>query len=325
MQPFVPGYFGKLPLAADFLSRHAGDDEALAFERWLQDGVRVTWERFSFMGKANQRALPSVRFVFWSRRPEAFLVGVLSQGRDSSGRRFPFSAFVQNRVQGLEASAPAFPSVFDGFFQAIEGFAHRNILSPPDLYAAVEESTGRIPSFPDPGFSSRQILEGRRIGDIDQVGSDGGVGTGRIQHGLEELYAFSERLAAAGKPVSVGVRLPLPDEPAPAMLAAVFWMEALRRIWRRFPAPPVCFWTAGQIDASQNGWLDAYTLPPEELAYVHLLDPGFVSDLLLPLAGTQGPATFGPANERRPLGANLSADFPLSEALDLVAAGGSAA
>ncbi|MDM7916698.1 MAG: TagF domain-containing protein, partial [Candidatus Eisenbacteria bacterium] len=63
---FEPGYFGKLPLAADFLSRHAGDPEALALERWLQEGVQLARLRFGPAADGKLLGFPPHRFVFWT-------------------------------------------------------------------------------------------------------------------------------------------------------------------------------------------------------------------------------------------------------------------
>jgi type VI secretion system ImpM family protein len=338
MQSFVSGYFGKLPLAADFLSRHAGDDEALAFERWLQDGVRATWERFSFLGKASQRELPSVRFVFWTKQPARFLVGVLSQGKDRSGRRFPFAAFVQNRTLDLEASASAFPLAFGDFFSAMEGLARREILTPPDLYAAVEEAREQIPPLLPPILSAETFLQGRTAADLegDTAGAaaegatggeaggaaggaaGGGIGAGQIRRVLEELRALARGGAFAAGSAPLGVRLPMPDDPGRARLAAVFWMEAIRRARRQAPMPPVCFWTAGRIDAAQAGFLDAYPGSPEALAYIHLLDPGFASDGLVRLAAAPGTVTGSAPPPFPPLPRSVSPECPLIDALNLI-------
>ncbi|MFH1143575.1 MAG: type VI secretion system-associated protein TagF [Candidatus Eisenbacteria bacterium] len=275
---YTAGCFGKLPLAADFLQHQTGGAAARAFLHWCEEGVHLLAERRGAETGDLLSRMPALGFVFPDTRSNEFLVGRMIPGRDASGRRFPFSAFL--RGSGWKSlSFGASPLAFENFFAHADRLLSSN---PADVAAFLEGIDALHATAPPAGaldpHAFERSLAGREVGP---------------EKTIEAAERQLARLAARGRQFpGYALRFPLPAGTPPEAWAS-FWLGLAERAFGRLPAAAI--WGA-RSDGAPSGaresgsgpslpaYLDLIPEPYDRIAFLHLADPGFESERLMTLA-----------------------------------------
>ncbi len=315
MTPFVPGCFGKLPVAADFIGHHLHDHDALALERWLQEGVGSARERFGTRSDGLLRQIRPTFFILWWTDPRIPIIGVLLPGKDRSGRNFPFAVFFQARASVSAGILDGAPLLFERFLsEAARIGAH----SWEDIAALIGAIDGLRDCAPvlDAGDPLKALIGTTTIQSLIRGKHDR---SGLIAWTAAHLHALLPPPGNHSKEGrSVGLRLPVPASGGEGRAVTCFWLGLIRRKFGTKGTLPTCFWTLA--DDGGEGYLDVYFRPVDSLGFLHLLDAGFESDGLFPVEeGSSGAprrdAGISPDSLDR-LGDPM---LPLIDALDIVA------
>jgi len=119
----LPGFYGKLPAAGDFVARRLPLDFVQAWDRWLAKHIAP------LIGPENWSAGQPLRFI---SGPNAFgpAVGIVAASRDRVGRRFPLSLVALPHTVSIGLAGQA-----DAWFLALEdaAAAAQDGLSPDEL------------------------------------------------------------------------------------------------------------------------------------------------------------------------------------------------
>ncbi len=284
-----PGAFGKLPLAADFVSVNAGGPGVRGFTEWLQEGVGLGHARLGGAWDASFPRMPAWRFLLTPGGEGESLAGVMVAGRDRSGRKFPFVLFTGFQAGGTTGPATHLAGLVP-FLDRAESEALRLLelsdvpgpapLKPvaeavAGLPAALPATAGETPSWPAMGSWS---------------GPDGSGPTRVLSRVGANLLEVATRVGAAeGRTPAYGLRAPVPGRGPEAAGWVRFWVELTGRA---LASPRALFWSAGGENAA--GTLDLYFRPPGTTAFLHLVDPDLDSDTLYPLDEADPPRP-GPA------------------------------
>ncbi|TPI65104.1 type VI secretion system-associated protein TagF [Mesorhizobium sp. B3-1-7] len=123
----LPGFYGKMPAAGDFVTRRLPGDFVRVWDRWLAQHI------VPLFGVETWPASTALRFL---SGPGAFggSAGIVLQSADRVGRQFPLS------VVARLPDAPLKLAYCDGWFDDIESAAfaaQRGELAPGELDAAV--------------------------------------------------------------------------------------------------------------------------------------------------------------------------------------------
>ncbi len=273
--PPLPGCFGKLPVAADFVTAGANGGPVHRFQEWLQEGVGLGHSRLGEGWEERFDRLPRTRFLF---RPEASggaLAGSFGPSRDRSGRRFPFAAFAYFPY-GPPAAA-ALPSGFARFFGEAERVAERGDVLTPGGPGGLAEAVDALRAALAPAEPAGPEASPGAAAAAAAFPADG---TGALARAGGNLLAVAVRPGGVHAAPGFGLRFPLPA-PGPEHAGVVsFWFSMVDRLLPGASAS-AAFWT--QDGYAGNGRLDLYHPRPGGLAFVHLLDPGLESDGLYPL------------------------------------------
>jgi type VI secretion system protein ImpM len=151
-----PGFYGKLPARADFVSRRLPRDFIEQWDAWLQQGLAVSetaigpaWRDCYFTGALWRFALPA------GACGTAALAGVMMPSVDAVGRSFPLMLGLE-LPRGTDLLAVA--AGCSGWFEAAEALAIEALsdafdmaaldrrLTPFDPAPSVPLSAGRIPT-----------------------------------------------------------------------------------------------------------------------------------------------------------------------------------
>jgi type VI secretion system ImpM family protein len=275
---FTPGCFGKLPVAADFIGHHSHDEDALALERWLQDGVGLARQRFGPRCDALLRGFPETGFILWWSDPRAPVIGEIVPGADRSGRAFPFSLFLQARDPVPEWAYEDWPILFERFFSEALRIGRSVEQDFSGLTQQVDELRNHIPSLPVgdslPDLLGTATIQTVTCGERDRPGL--------VSETAAHVRAWvppSSAHSTGGSPT--GLRFPIPAADHDGRVASSFWLGLLRRLLGATRRPPNCLWTL--TDGRTGGRLDVYFHPVEPLGFLHLLDSDFESDGLFPV------------------------------------------
>lgn len=305
------GCFGKLPIAADFLSQPAGLTEAVALERWLQEGVNLARTRFGTRGDELLRGMPRLRFHFWRNAPECALTGVLSASRDQSGRLFPFAVFAHAKSSGAPYPAPL-PALLDPFLRRASTLASSEWKDLGSLQAAVA-SVGRSSEVEPPPIATDALLAQVKLADFARSLSGDGVGdpATRVASNLLEVAHRT------GSVPSYGLRFRLPADTDAWTPALVFWLELCRLVFRNAGRPPFLLWN--EPGEGRRSVLDLYYQPPGPIAFLHLLDPSLDSESLYPVEEEAARTLSAPLSALAPLEAWKEPSLTLQLALRVLA------
>lgn len=92
------GWFGKVPVAGDFVRQLTADGPDARTLDWFHDG----WARHALAGRQKDLAAP-VGFCWQRPGGDVALIGTMLASRDRAGRRFPLAVF--GAVAGVTATA----------------------------------------------------------------------------------------------------------------------------------------------------------------------------------------------------------------------------
>jgi type VI secretion system protein ImpM len=169
----LPGFYGKMPAAGDFVTRRLPGDFVRAWDRWLAQHI------VPLLGAETWPADTALRFL---SGPGSFgaSAGIVLQSADRVGRRFPIS--VVAKLPG----APLKLAYADAWFEGVENAARaaqRGEMAPDELDAA-------LAGLPVPSVESQgDVIDGlvawtahTDIFDVDQQAP---------QPTLEQIFAAS--------------------------------------------------------------------------------------------------------------------------------------
>lgn len=230
------GIFGKLPNVGDFLHVTAGDDQKWC--EWLQRGVERASVRLASNWSSTFDAGEASGFMM-RQATGAVVAGILKPSRDSVGRRFPLSAYVQLSPNDLPAVRHLVPWALNSFNHALQGVFDAGALHAHPVETARSLSVQRVAAdhgevqyrewlATTPATPWFEKLWGRR--DV-------------------ELPRYSVAMIASSLAQYVGqdhsnnplaLRLPLGGD----LRAAAFWLDLVRRIGGWKTTVPTLFWDA---------------------------------------------------------------------------------
>ena len=95
MEPSVLGYYGKLPLSAEFLRRHAGGADMQELDRWFQQGIHQAKDRLGAAWSREYEGAGGWNFLYVPESGSRFFTGLVLPGKDTAGREFPFFYFLR--------------------------------------------------------------------------------------------------------------------------------------------------------------------------------------------------------------------------------------
>ena len=94
MYSSVLGYYGKLPLSAEFIRCQASGTEIDELDRWLREGM---YHAKSHLGSSWSKDFAQGDpwgFLYVPRQGRRFLIGLLKPSQDKAGREFPFLVYL---------------------------------------------------------------------------------------------------------------------------------------------------------------------------------------------------------------------------------------
>lgn len=308
----APGYFGKLPLATDFVRRHSKAPVAIEFERWLEEGVAWAAERHGPRLDPLLDGLPVVRFVYRGRLAGELLGGVLVASTDRASRRFPFAVFLQ-RPEGDPAGAThLIPRVLSPALDHALAVVRK---LPPDLaslqYRLAAMTHAVVTPTAETATTPGQLLAGETLAGM-QGRELPRCSAGQVRQVIRSLLAVRRHLGGRGLP-SAGLRFPLSPYVADPDVGVSNWL-ALAQVVLGDLGRASFFWISPQ--AGLPGYLDVHFRTPTATSLLHLLDRQLKTSRLFDLCeedpGSGIPGA-GRAGEEDP-----PPDTPLLQVLDQV-------
>jgi len=226
------GFFGKLPVFADYISLNANIPEIQALHDWIQEGLFLCKEQFSAWPNEFYRMPP---YAFFWQSANRFMVGTLGASEDRSGRNYPFIVFARIDAPG---ASPAIPLQFAGFLAdayalATGGWAGKDIKALNQWAENYE-----MPLLPDNLLAS--VLNGTSGSMLNEIaGNLGAPMKYLLMSNTLEIFAFIKQ--RAGQPWNVGLRFPLSDQAARWQMEASIWLNLLLR-YLGGSSELCCFW-----------------------------------------------------------------------------------
>ena len=325
--------FGKLPAFGDFVRHNVGGRDAIAFDRWLQQGLYHARVRLGDEWDASFRGSPSYHFLFFPENSESFLLGRLQPSHDRSERRFPFivSLRVDRRLPAelLPLAPVLFASFLDG---ATRLMADADGMSAHDIAEATERlDTPVTQDYHALLRAYRLHLDGTSSGELwsrlwDDAGDERAAAV--FANLLDVLLPLRgrnpERLA-------LGLRFPAAPERPQLEYTVSFWLEATFRIVGARAPRPFLFWTApagragdGEPTVATASHLFTFLRQPTARSVLHLLRPDLDGDCIHEM-DADGPGRAARRGDALPawLAAALAArETSLGELLQLLGAQG---
>ncbi|MBI4001949.1 MAG: type VI secretion system-associated protein TagF [Nitrospira defluvii] len=111
------GYYGKLPLSAEFIRCQASGAEIDELDRWLREGM---YHAKSNLGPSWSREFAqgdSWGFLYLPRQGRRFLIGLLKPSQDKAGREFPFLVYLLLDREEFHEVPWCAPMHFKEFFE----------------------------------------------------------------------------------------------------------------------------------------------------------------------------------------------------------------
>ncbi len=88
------GYYGKLPLSAEFIRCQASGAEIDELDRWLREGMYHAKSQLGSSWSKDFAQGDSWGFLYVPRQGRRFLIGLLKPSQDKAGREFPFLVYL---------------------------------------------------------------------------------------------------------------------------------------------------------------------------------------------------------------------------------------
>lgn len=96
----LAGYYGKIPLAGDFITRRMPQDTISLWDNWLRHGLFYMRNTEQSQRELDQRTAPMWNFVLPPSVCGAQLIGIIVESRDRIGRQYPFTLFESMTLRG---------------------------------------------------------------------------------------------------------------------------------------------------------------------------------------------------------------------------------
>ena len=142
------GYFGKLPEFMDFIKYNSGNNEILAFDKWVQDGLRLSkQEPKKEREKFYLKSFP-FKFFYPFTGTDKLISGIIFPSHDKSGRNFPFIMFANFNKRNF-SSIPfyLFPLILNDHLNLFESiFSDNAVISSQNK---LNEKINRIHTYLD--------------------------------------------------------------------------------------------------------------------------------------------------------------------------------
>jgi type VI secretion system protein ImpM len=212
------GFFGKLPVFADYISFNANIPEIQMFHDWIQEGLFLCKEQFATWPNEFYR-MP--RYACFWQSAGRLMVGTLGASEDRSGRKYPFIVFI--RIDSSGAS-PAIPFKFARFLSDAYALATGGWVG-KDLQALNHWAENyEFPLLPEnPTVSVLSDSAGAAIDQI--VGSLGSPLKYLLFSNTLEIFKFIKQ--RTGQPWNVGLRFPLSDQGDRWRVEVSIWLNLL--------------------------------------------------------------------------------------------------
>ncbi|MBU1698546.1 MAG: type VI secretion system-associated protein TagF [Candidatus Eisenbacteria bacterium] len=282
------GCYGKLPVAADFISSQADHPAAAGFVRWLDEAISLARTRLNDDWLEHFQKMPPHGFIYRSNGSSSYLAGALFPSRDQSGRAFPFATFFRSGGSAATLNAAAIPRHLGEFVKAASAIRDGDPSDINDLHRVLNDLGGTIPPMDQMGRGNDwDPLDGWTVGKLAQsLGFGGGIKiVRRVSRNLLDIAPrFQTR---PDRTPALGFRFPMPSEAENVLPALTFWLESSRVILGSALPLPIIFWTLA-ADRSQ-AHLDLYYMTPPPARFLLLLVPALSSDNLYPLDEDDAP------------------------------------
>jgi len=96
----LAGYYGKIPLAGDFITRRVAQNTASIWDNWLRHGLLYVKNAEPAREWIEQRQSTIWNFVVPPSICGGQLIGLISDSRDRVGRQYPFTMFESMALRG---------------------------------------------------------------------------------------------------------------------------------------------------------------------------------------------------------------------------------
>lgn len=90
---FITGFFGKLPVYADFIKHNAANNEIQVLDSWIQEGLALAKIKYKEDWKNYYQNCPGLNFIYPYTGTENLIIGLMTTSSDKSGRSYPFIIF----------------------------------------------------------------------------------------------------------------------------------------------------------------------------------------------------------------------------------------
>lgn len=232
------GIFGKLPSVGDFLHVAVGDDQKWC--EWLQRGVERASVRLASSWSSTFDAGGAMGFMM-RQGTGAVVAGTLEPSRDSVGRRFPLSAYVQLSPTEVPTVRHLVPWALNSFNHALQGVFETSADGAHAIETARAVSVQRVAAdqgeaqyrewlTSTPATPWLESLWGRRDAELPRYS------VAMIASSLAQYVGQDH----SSNPLAL--RLPLGGD----LRAAAFWLDLVRRVGGWKATVPTLFWDAVQ-------------------------------------------------------------------------------
>ncbi len=278
------GFFGKLPAYPDFVRQNAGGPLARALDAWFQEGIA----HYNMHGGADWKAqfdaaLPK-NFLFHTGNPGKFLVGVLRPGRDTSGRRYPFSLFASVSPGKNGEHLHVVPEAYSVFLRA-----SRRMLADLDTIAG-ELRSGKTSGLATTvqqnlfefGRRYTRYLEIKKIADFwtETIGDSQGPTKYLVMKNL--VASLSPLRGKDLRKFEFCLGLPISPQAAAQGFQVAFWLAVCRRLLGTAINSVIAFWDAAEeVDRAR---LYVFFRPPGPRYLGCLMHPETAGDCIWDLA-----------------------------------------
>lgn len=261
------GFFGKLPVFADFISSNANGPELRIFHQWVQEGLYACKNNFPNWPEEFYK-MPRYSFLFHAGSLERFIVGCFGASADQSGRKYPFSVFTLIKQTQIRTAITEIPLTFSKFLTEAYGLITGGWagLDTKGLNNWVQ-STSAVPDENEMGLQlSNTTLENFLSNVLGKFNDD-------------RKYLLFQNIIDIFSPLrnrdtsrfTLGLRLPLSPEKEQWPLESAFWLNLIFRYLGQAQTEPVFFWNS---DLTQyQPYLFLYLRSPVSKHFMQLVKP----------------------------------------------------
>jgi type VI secretion system protein ImpM len=237
------GCFGKLPIQPDFIRHNVSLREAIAADRWVQEGFGLA-SRYGFT-QVPDLPVRVYHGVFAGAEQDRTVLLTARLSRDSSGRSYPFVIFNVAEKRHLHRHPAAVGLAYDAYFRRAGEVVTRPWRTEPvsTLEGWLESLRGFHDTQDAAGLARLQLDTLCRVPAVDLLD---GLFTGRsLDDRAAFLSAALETMRRVGRRTahrtSWGLRLPLATaEPG---VAVAWWVHLAEVLLRSENWRPSYFWT----------------------------------------------------------------------------------